>query len=349
MKRFLLYGANGYTGRLTAELAVQRGMQPVLAGRSEARVREVAEPLGLEHRAFSLDAPDEVDRGLAEIDAVLHMAGPFSRTSAPMVDACLRTRTHYLDITGEIDVFEAIFARNDEAKRAGVALVPGVGFDVVPTDCLAVLLQRALPTATHLELAFLPRGGLSPGTTKTALDGLKKGGRERESGVLREVPFLAHKRWASFPSGERLCVSIPWGDVSTAFHSTGIPNVRVYMAMPPRRARWLRRATKLSPLASVSVIERALEKWIDVAVQGPDERARARGGSEVWGEAGDEEGRVVTGTLEAPEGYSLTADASLKAVARVLDGVPAGALTPSLAFGADFVRSLEGVRVKISL
>ena len=156
--RWMVYGAYGYTGTLVAELAVRRGLRPVLAGRDAAKLRPLAERLGLEHRAFGLD---EAARALADVDAVAHCAGPFSSTSGPMVDACLAAKTHYVDITGEIDVFEAVSRRDEDAKRAGVVLLPGAGFDVVPTDCLAALLHDALPTATHLDLAFLVQGGAS--------------------------------------------------------------------------------------------------------------------------------------------------------------------------------------------
>ena len=150
----LVYGAYGYTGELAAREAVRRGLAPILAGRDAARVGALAAVLGCESRSFPLDDAAALARGLAGAGAVLHCAGPFSRTSRPMVDACLAARAHYLDITGEIAVFEAIFRRDEEARRAGVALVPGVGFDVVPSDALAAELSRELPDAVSLELAF---------------------------------------------------------------------------------------------------------------------------------------------------------------------------------------------------
>lgn len=149
---WMVYGANGYTGRLIAELAVERGERPVLAGRSREKVEPVAAALGLEHRAFDLS---DASAHLEDVDAVVHCAGPFAHTSAAMVDACLKTRTHYLDITGEIDVFESVSLRDDDAREAGIVLLPGAGFDVVPTDCVAAILKNALPTATHLDLAFV--------------------------------------------------------------------------------------------------------------------------------------------------------------------------------------------------
>src|SRR5580658_4360503 len=169
---WMIYGAYGYTGRLVAALATERGELPVLAGRDKRRLRDLGELFELEHRAFDLSDPAAVRRGLEGIDAVAHCAGPFSSTSSPMVDACLDTSTHYLDITGEIDVFETVLARGDEARAAGIALLPGSGFDVVPSDCLAAMLARALPEANRLELAIKMGGGISPGTAKTAMESL---------------------------------------------------------------------------------------------------------------------------------------------------------------------------------
>src|ERR1700730_6262083 len=150
--RFFIYGATGYTGKLTARTAKEKGLKPILAGRNEAKLKAIAEPLGFQSRAFDLSERTKLDAALAEVDAVLHIAGLFSSTSKPMADACLRTGTHYLDITGEIDVFEALAARDAEARQAGIMLLPGVGFDVVPSDCLAVHLKEKLPDADDLKI-----------------------------------------------------------------------------------------------------------------------------------------------------------------------------------------------------
>src|SRR5829696_2843358 len=179
--RVLIYGSNGYTGRLIVERALERGLRPVLAGRNAAEVQRQADELGLEHRVFSLDDPRAVDAGLVGVGVVMHCAGPFARTSRPMADACLRTRVHYLDITGEIAVFEALAARDAEAKASGVMLLPGVGFDVVPSDCLAAHLARRLPTATRLTLAFRSAGRMSRGTALTAIDRISDGGLVRRN------------------------------------------------------------------------------------------------------------------------------------------------------------------------
>ncbi len=172
----LLYGANGYTGDLIARLAVNQGLRPILAARNSQKVALLATELGLEYRAFALDDM-AIDSALADIAVVLHCAGPFSQTSAPMVAGCLRSQAHYLDITGEISVFEEVAAQDSRAKTAGVMLLPGVGFDVVPSDCLAAHLKRRLPSATQLAIGFQALGRVSRGTATTMVEGQHQKGR----------------------------------------------------------------------------------------------------------------------------------------------------------------------------
>lgn len=347
-KAWLLYGATGYTGRLVAEEAVARGLAPILAGRNAGALAAMGRELGLPTRVFRLDHAAAVREGLDGVEAVLHCAGPFVRTSRPMVDACLVSGVHYLDVTGEIPVFEAVLARGAEAREAGVVLIPGVGFDVVPTDCLAARLAAALPGAERLELAFAgSRGGWSAGTMKTMIELLPRGGAERRGGRIVPVRPAAFKRRISFSHRRLVGVSIPWGDVSTAFHTTGIPAVRVYLGLPSAAARRLRRLARFAPLLRLPAVRRAVQWFIGRTVQGPDREARATGRSYVWGEARRSDGSWVQGRLVAPEGYAFTALAAVECLCRVLAGaVPPGTWTPARAFGASLLDDLPGVEVE---
>jgi short subunit dehydrogenase-like uncharacterized protein len=343
-RRTLIYGSNGYTGRLIVDRALERGLHPVLAGRNADALREHAAAAGLEHRVFSLEEPRAVDAGLAGIDVVLHCAGPFARTSRPMADACLRTGTHYLDITGEIAVFEALAARDAEAKARGVMLLPGVGFDVVPTDCLAAHLARRLPTATRLSLGFQAGAGVSRGTATTMIESGGKGGMIRRGGALVSVPAAWRTRHIDFGAGPRLATTIPWGDVSTSFYSTGIGDVEVYVAVPPSARRLMMASRYVGPLLGTAPIRALLLRVVRHRPPGPDAAARARGVSRVWGEATDTTGGRVVSRLRGPEAYTLTALTAVAAVEEVLAGeARAGFQTPSLAFGADFVMGIEGI------
>jgi short subunit dehydrogenase-like uncharacterized protein len=345
---WMIYGANGYTGQLVAEEAVARGMRPILAGRNGEAVAALAGRLGCEHRVFELTSGQEVAGHLEGVRALLLCAGPFSRTSKPALDGCIAARAHYLDITGEVDVFEACHRRGDEAARTGVVILPGVGFDVVPSDCLAATLARALPGAKELTLAFHGVGSPSKGTAKTVLEGLPRGGVVRRGGVITPVPLASKTMEVPFHDKARLAVLVPWGDVSTAYYSTRIPNIEVYMAQPARLIRAIKLMRPLRRLIGLAPVQRRLARRIDQRVQGPDEATRASGRSELWGRVRDSEGHEVEGTLTTPEGYRFTALAALACVSRLLaGGVAPGAHTPSTAFGADFVASIDGCTIRV--
>jgi saccharopine dehydrogenase (NAD+, L-lysine-forming) len=341
MSDWLIYGANGYTGELVARLAVARGERPVLAGRNAAAVGALAAELGLEHRVADLRDPVAVAALLQGVRAIAHCAGPFTETSAAIVAACLSHGVHYLDITGEIEVFDAVFAQHHAAVAAGVVLLPGAGFDVVPTDCLAARLHAALPTATTLELAFRVGGGPSRGTALTGLNGMAGGNRVRRDGKLVATPTGTPRRTVPLPSGDREVGSIRWGDLVTAYRSTGIPNITTYMALPAGG-----RGASVSSLLSFGPL-RSLASWVVRSrMTGPDAPLRARTTSEVWGEVTDAAGGVATATLTGPNPYDLTADSVVRAVRRVLDGdAEPGAHTPSSAFGSGYVETLDGVVV----
>lgn len=341
--RLLIYGASGYTGELVARRSVARGQRPILAGRSTS-IEALARELALEARVFALDDPASLDRGLDGVKLVAHCAGPFSRTSKPMADACLRTRTHYLDITGEAVVFEALAARDAEAKAAGVMLLPGAGFDVVPSDCLAAHLKRRLPTATRLTLAFQSTGGLSRGTATTMIENLHRGGLVRRGGVLTSVPPAYKTRFVDFGRGPRKAMTIPWGDVSTAFHSTGIPNIEVYVGVPPSTILSLKLLRPFLSLAATAPVQAFLKRRVRAGAPGPSASARAHGKCLLWGEVEDDSGQRATARSQTPEGYTLTAMTAVAIAERALAGeAPAGFMTPSKAYGPDFVLGLEGV------
>lgn len=346
--RWLLYGAYGYTGQLIAAEARRRGMEPLLGGRRADRVQEVADQLELEARVFDLDSPDEIARQIEGLAAIVLAAGPFSHTSAPVVEACLKAGVHYLDITGEVSVFEAVFGRDAEARRRGVALLPGMGFDVVPSDCLAAALKKALPSATHLELAFAGLGSSSPGTVKTMIEGLPEGGAIRRHGEIVRVPPAYDVREIPFRDRSRKAMTVPWGDVSTAYHSTGIPNIRVYMALPPSMIRGAKLTAPMSKLLGARSLQHLMKSWAERNLQGPDARTREVAQSQFWGRASDDTQRSIEATLITPEGYRLTSMTCVEAVQRLLsEPRRSGALSPSMAFGADFIEHFEGCTLQL--
>jgi short subunit dehydrogenase-like uncharacterized protein len=342
--RFLVYGANGYTGELIARAAAARGAKPLLGGRSRASLEPLARELGCELRVFALDDAKAIDAGVAGVSVVLHCAGPFSRTALPMAEACLRGKLHYLDITGEIPVFESLHSRSSDAKSVGVMLLPGAGFDVVPSDCLAAHLKRRLPSATRLRLAFVSGGGLSRGTATTMIENIAKGGLIRRDGALTRVPSAWRTRRFDFGRGPRACVTIPWGDVSTAFYSTGIPNVEVYTAVPWTLRAGMKLSRPFARLLASGPVQRFLLGRVRSGAPGPSAETRARSRAVLLGEVTDESGGRAAARLRTPDGYTLTVLTALAIVERVLRGdAPSGFQTPALAYGPDFVLGLEGV------
>ena len=346
MSELLIYGSNGYTGKLIVAEALRQGLRPVLAGRNREAVEAQARESGLEARAFVLDDPDVIARGIAGAHIVLNCAGPFSQTAAPMLEACLANHAHYLDITGEIDVFALCHRANDRARQAGIVVAPGTGFDVVPTDCTAAMLKQKLPDATHLVLAFEAGGGPSPGTAKTSVEGLAKGGRARIGGDVVEVPLAWKSRTFDRDGAPRTAMTIPWGDVYTAYVSTGIPNIETYMAVPPSTIARLRRLRWFKPLLGLGLVQSFLKKRVDASTPGPSESKRERTDCRVWGEVRNARGDVATLSLAAPNGYALTATASVGMVRGLLAGGRSGGFyTPSMLMGAQYVLSLPGVRL----
>lgn len=346
MKEWLLYGATGYTARLISKLAVERGLRPILAGRNAAAIEAEARTLGLPFRCFGLGADLDRDNGagaLRGVGAVLHCAGPFSSTAAPMVRACMSAGVHYLDITGEIEVFEAAAALDAKARDAGIMLLPGVGFDAVPSDCLAAHLKRRLPSATHLRLAFHSTGKASRGTATTIAEHMGRGGVIRREGSLKRVPSAWRTLDVDFGRGPKRCVSIPWGDVSTAFKSTGIPNIEVYMAAPARMRAALIASRGFDWLLGAGIVKRAIQSRIRRGAAGPTDHERARARCFLWGEASDLQGRRAISLMRTPDGYTTTALTALACLERVLAGqARIGFQTPATAYGPDLVLSLPG-------
>jgi short subunit dehydrogenase-like uncharacterized protein len=259
-----------------------------------------------------------------------------------MVDACLAAGAHYLDITGEIAVFEAIFARDAEARQRNMTLLPGVGFDVVPTDCLTAMLHAELPDANELALAFFARGAsVSRGTLKTMIEGAGYGGAIRRDGRIVRVPQLYDVRTIPFASTPRLAMTIPWGDVATAYRTTGIPNIRVYSAQSPRAIRRMRWMQRVLPLLRLKPL-RALALRFAEKQQGPSAELRETGRVELWGRVANARGEERARTMSVVEGYHFTIQSALAAVERVLASPRAGAFTPAELLGATFVTEIPG-------
>ncbi len=342
--KMLLYGANGYTGELIARLASTYNLKPILAGRNEEAIRSLANELNLPYRMLGLDNPEELFDALAEVDLVLHAAGPFQKTALPMLEACIRSKTHYLDITGEIPAFELAYSFNGPAEQAGIMLMPGVGFDVVPTDCMALHLKKRLPDAEALQLAFASEGGgLSHGTAATMIMGLGEGGIIRENGELVKRP-LGHKgQWVDFGDKRKFVMTIPWGDVATAYHTTGIANIETYTAIKPTIYRLLKLQIAFNWLLRTSFVRNVARKKLGKMPKGPSEKALRDSKSFIWGKVTAKNGQSVETSMTVANGYTLTAHSSLVIAKKIENGnFRAGYQTPAGMYGEKLILEVPG-------
>jgi short subunit dehydrogenase-like uncharacterized protein len=336
---FLLYGAYGYTGELIARMAKMVGLHPLLAGRDEGRLRKLGEELDLVWIAFNLNESEKIDSALKRVKLVLHAAGPFIHTARPMLEACLRTQRHYLDITGEISVFQMAHSFDQRARDNGIMLMPGVGFDVVPSDCLALFLKDKLPEAISLKLAFAAlQSGTSRGTAFTMIENLGEKGAVRVNGKILRVP-VGHKT-LHFPAGSRqlFAMTIPWGDVFTAYFTTGIPNVEVYMGVPPRLLKVIKCSRYFSWILKSEFVKNHLRRKIEKKPPGPGPEQRAAAKTHLWGEVISGDGRAFSASLQTPEGYTLTAETSILVIRKVLQGnFKPGFGTPAGTYGWNLI------------
>ena len=342
---FLLYGANGYTGQLVARHAREYGLNPILAGRNRQALKLLSEQLHLPYEVVDLDDKQALELVLKQVKVVLHAAGPFHSTAAQMVKACLQTGTHYVDINGDISVFEMIKEFDQLARNAGIMLLPGAGFDVVPTDCTALLLKQKLPDANSLKLAFATHGGgLSHGTASTMVNKLGEGGNIRKDGRIIKVPLGQKGFWVDFGEKKFVVMSIPWGDVSTAYFTTGIGNIETYAGVSPA-VYWM---LKLQPLFNwilrTDAVRSFVKRKIDARSAGPTDEMRRNAFSYVWGQASNARGQKETVRMRTPDGYTLTMHSALMIIKKILhEDFKPGYQTPASAYGADLVFEIPGV------
>ena len=340
----LLYGANGYTGALIAKYAAQYGLQLILAGRREEAIKPLANELNLSYKIIDINNAGQLKDALSGVKVVLHAAGPFADTARQMIDACLQTGTHYLDINGDISVFEKVKGYDAAAKENNIMLLPGAGFDVVPTDCMALRLKNKLPDATHLKLAFASIGGsVSHGTAMTMVSKLGYGGAARENGKIVNQALGKEGMWVDFGEKRLFVMSIPWGDVSTAYYTTGIPNIQVFTAIKRGVYRMIKLQGTFNWLLRMEWVKGIIRKKIKSRPAGPTDQMRSNAKSFIWGEVKNEKGEVVSDHFTCADGYTLTAYSCLVIARKVLEeNFKPGYQTPATCYGEELVKEIPG-------
>lgn len=341
---WLLYGATGFTGRLVAAEAARRGQNVILAGRDGDKLAQMAAELDVGYRVFDMATRDAIDKGLTGVRLVLNCAGPFSLTASTLAQAAMRTGAHYLDIAGEVADHRTLYRLDERAKEAGVMLLPGVGFGILPSDCLAWYLKERQDNAVTLTLAFCAGASASHGTLATLLESLQQSGFVRRSGQLIAAEPGSESRTIDFgPGGEKRAVLFPWrADVLSAGLSTEIPHIQSFAAVPVS----LRFILKNRRLFEGGMLGGLLERWVARVPDGPKASERAKRKSWLYGEVVNEVGARVRAVVEGPDPYDFTVLTALAAVERSLSGqVPDGFATPAQIMGSAPLRTLPGVKL----
>jgi short subunit dehydrogenase-like uncharacterized protein len=341
----LFYGITGYTGELILEEAARKQFQPIIAGRNEEKVKALAARFGLAYRIFDLEDAAVLDSQLSDIDLVLHCAGPFHFTATPMIAACLRNQTHYLDLSGRVEGFEEAYRLNEKAVEQKIMLLPGVGFDVVPSDCLVAHLHQQLPDATHLTLAIaMKNGGVSRGTALSTIENLPNGATVRKDGKIIMVPLAQKTRTFNFGNNyESLCATAPWGDVSTAYYTANIPNIEAYLATTEKGAKLMGFTKYLKWLLEQSFIKNIAKKIIQNRPAGLNEKERSQSESYFYGEVRNKKGEQKSATLRVDDAYENTAQVAVLIVQKIVSGnYKIGFQTPGGLYGSGLILEVEG-------
>lgn len=340
----LLYGAYGFTGKGIARLAAQYGITPVLAGRNAQKLETLAEEVGYPWLPLTLDDHDKLVSVLGHFELVMHIAGPYTYTAKPMLDAAVAAGTHYVDLTGENHVIEAQLARSAEFAAANIMVMPAVGYDVVPTDCLNLYVARQVSDPVNLTLVmngeYTPVEGAqaSRGTIKSGIELLSRPTRMRIDGEMVEVaqPKIINR---DVDGKAQTLVQIPWADMVTSWVSTGIPTIEVYQQRSgdiPGWVFWLMRRDWGKNML-IWLVDRFLP-------EGPPPEAQATRQTELVSTVTNAAGESFSARMITPEPYRLTFHSALIIARKILDGQwQAGFQTPAKVYGADLALEIPGV------
>ena len=346
-RRVLVYGANGYTAELLLPELAARNIEVVAAGRNAQRIGRIAAQFAVESRTFELTDPECVDRNIGDVAAVLNAAGPFADTAAPLIDACLRRRVDYLDLCGEVDPLAYAASMDRVARSQQVMLLPAVGFDVVPSDCLALLVANRLPNADSLMLAISPSNFISKGSANTLLRHLGVAARTRVNGSLEPMNYRIQMRWADFGQGQVPTIAVNWGDLVTAYHSTGIPNIEVYFD-----ATWLRwNLVTINQLWGWALrtpyMVNLLRQVFDTIPGGPNAEQRQAQGAAIVAEVRRGE-QAARARMVTPDAYGCSAAVAVRVLDAVVSGQrQPGFQTPARLLGPEFIMTVPGVQREV--
>ena len=342
---FMIYGATGHTGSLTASLARDQGYRPILAGRNKDKLDKLAARLELP--TFVVDAEDvgALEDRLDDVSILVNMAGPFSATAKPLAEAALRSDTHYLDIAGELAVFKSLQLLDERAQRCGTMIMPGAGFVVVPSDCLAAHMIDRQPDARYLRIAVSRPNSISSGSAETMVELINENVTIRQGGDLTSIPVGGLIRMFDFGDGPRISTAVSLPEVLTAYCTTGIPNIESYVESTLLERTVYHAGAVLGSALKSAPIQSLLK--LQAQVLAPAAGSRGVDGRTFVAEVEDPWRREMRTRMHTPEGYEFTAQTVLAIIAKIMAGrYEAGFQTPGRVYGADLVLELEGVFIE---
>jgi len=341
-KIWMLYGCTGYSGKLIAKECKRQGLNPILAGRDPIKVKQIADDLGFTYRVFDLSEAGQIERNISDCFMLFNAAGPFTQTCEPLLKACLNQKVHNLSLVGEVPLLETLQQYDQSAKDAEVLLAVGLGYDVIPTDCLANTLKAELPDATHLTIGMQGASHMSPGSTKEMIEQL---GEQpfwlRRNGKL--VEGKASTKHINVGQGEIFAMTIAWGDLSSAYFSTGIPNITVYASLNRIEAWLMQGISHLKPLIRIKSVQNTINRLIDRFVAGPNEYVLEETPVYFLAEAMNLQGKTVRAKLKTASGYKLTYLGAVYSIKHVLEkSFTHGYQTPAQLLGSNAIEAIEG-------
>jgi short subunit dehydrogenase-like uncharacterized protein len=343
--QIFVYGAYGFTGKLICNYLKDKfdgRYKIIIGGRDKEKTENLAEKLGFDCVVADVSEQKKLNDILSQTFLLINCAGPFKYTANFFMNSCIENKCNYIDITGEKDIFILGKSLDEKAKKAGIIIMPGTGFDVVPTDCMSLFLKNKLPKATHLELAFKGMGSLSRGTALTAAEGLNEPSYIRENGVLKPINIGTISKSINFGDKKPLhCIAIPWGDVVTAFYTTSIPNIKVFVPVPKSVADKLKLSNYL-PSFLKTAFAYFLKKYIHKNIKGPSENTLKNGFTIVYGKAHNET-ESIEAFLKTPDGYQLTMLSSVYIADKIInENFNFGYQTPAGLFGENLILDIIG-------
>ncbi len=323
-RKLIIYGATGYTGSLVARQAKAAGLDFVIAGRDATKLEVLSQDLDVPYAAFSVDTVAELAMALAEYDVVLNCAGPFAKTAEPIMRACIEVGAHYLDITAEFNVYALAESLSVEARSGGSMLLPGVGWDVVPSDCLAVHTVAKVEKPQRLRIALQVAGSMSRGSAISAAEIMAVGLLARVDGEIVAVPDAKTAEF-NFGNGYVECYPLSFGDLITAWHSTQVPNIEMFVHV----------TGAAFPEGDLSALP-----------DGPSEAEKTANRAVVVADVLGEDGSLASSMIDTVNGYTYMPLAAIEAARRVLAGeFRPGFTTPAMVFGSDFAGSIADTRI----